>query len=97
VKICNQSVEKVKNMVSQVVRPNSPRVVRPNSWSGPNLSWKRTKKEPKGQTKIFGPTSAIWNQISEIWPQKGQPGNPAPQSQPGKRNTAHCDVTAHHH
>jgi len=25
----------------------------------------------KGQTKILGPTSVIWDQISEIWPQKG--------------------------
>jgi len=30
----------------------------------------------KGQTKILGPTSVIWDQIYEIWPQKGQPGNP---------------------
>jgi len=40
-----------------------------------NPSRKRAKKEPKGQTKILGPTSVIWNQIYEIWPQKGQPGN----------------------
>jgi len=25
---------------------------------------------------ILGPESVIWDQISEIWPQKGQPGNP---------------------
>jgi len=25
--------------------------------------------------KILGPASVIWDQISEIWPQKGQPGN----------------------
>jgi len=30
----------------------------------------------KGQTKILGPASVIWDQISEIWPKKGQPGNP---------------------
>jgi len=34
------------------------------------------QKEPKGQTKILGTASVIWNQIYKIWPQKGQPGNP---------------------
>jgi len=29
-----------------------------------SLSWKRAKKEPKGQTKILGPASVIWDQIS---------------------------------
>jgi len=74
VKICNELVKKVKNMVSQT----GSRVVRSNfcKCKGPNLSWKRAKKEPKGQTKILGPGSVIWDQISEIWPQKGQPGNP---------------------
>jgi len=32
----------------------------------------------KGQTKILGPASVIWDQISEILSQKGQPGNPRP-------------------
>jgi len=27
------------------------------------------KKEPKGQTKILGAASVIWDQIPEIWPQ----------------------------
>jgi len=40
-----------------------------------SVSWKRANTEPKGQTKILGPPSAIWHQISEIWLQKGQPGN----------------------
>jgi len=31
----------------------------------------------KGQTKILGPTSVIWDQSSEIWPHKVQAGNPA--------------------
>jgi len=31
----------------------------------------------KGQTKILELISVIWDQISEIWPQKGQLGNPA--------------------
>jgi len=53
------------------------RVVRSNSCKGPSLSWKRAKKEPKGQTNILGPVSVIWDQIYDIWPQKGQPGNPA--------------------
>jgi len=53
------------------------RVIRSNSCKGSSLSWKRTKKEPKGQTKNCGPTSDICDQISEIWPQKGQPHNPA--------------------
>jgi len=30
----------------------------------------------KSQTKILEPASVIWDQIAEIWPQKGQPGNP---------------------
>jgi len=33
------------------------------------------QKELKGQMTILGPASASWDQISEIWPQKGQPGN----------------------
>jgi len=31
----------------------------------------------KGQTKILGPASVIWDKISQMWPQKGQPGNPS--------------------
>jgi len=31
---------------------------------------------PKGQTKILGPASVTWDQISEMWCQKSQPGNP---------------------
>jgi len=27
--------------------------------------------------KILGPESVIWDQILDMWPQKGQPGNPA--------------------
>jgi len=42
-------------MVSQT----GPRVVRSNFCKGPNLSWKRVKKEPKGQTCILGPASVI--------------------------------------
>jgi len=30
----------------------------------------------KGQTKILEPAGVIWDQISEIWLQKGQPGIP---------------------
>jgi len=56
-------------MVSQT----GPRVVRSNSCKGPVYPGKGPKK---GQTKILGPTSVIWGQRSEIWPQKGQPGNP---------------------
>jgi len=39
---------------------------------------KKDKKEPKGPNQNFGatPASVICDQISEIWPQKGQPGNP---------------------
>jgi len=55
------------------------RVVRSNSFKGPSVSWKRAKKEPKGQSKILGPASVICDHISEIWPQKGQPGNPESQ------------------
>jgi len=42
---------------------------------GASLFWKRAKKEPKGKTKILGPESAIWDQISEISPQNGLTGN----------------------
>jgi len=31
----------------------------------------------KGKTKLLGPASVIWEQISEIWPKAGQPGGPA--------------------
>jgi len=47
-----------------------------------SLSWKRAKKEPKGQKRTKGPNeilrpaSVIWDHISETWLQKGQPGNP---------------------
>jgi len=37
----------------------------------------KAKKEPKGQTKILGQASVIWDQISDIGPQKNKPGNPA--------------------
>jgi len=30
----------------------------------------------KGPNQNVGPASVIWDQISEIWPQKGLPGNP---------------------
>jgi len=59
-------------MVSQTGR----RVVRSDFCKGSNLSWKRAKKEPKDQTKILVPGSVVWDQISEIWPQRGQSGNP---------------------
>jgi len=61
-------------MVSQT----GTRVVRSNFCKGPNLSWKRAEKEPKGQTKILRPASVIWDQISYIWPQKDQPGTQTP-------------------
>jgi len=35
---------------------------------------------PKGQIIFFRPTNLKWGQISEIWPKKGQPGNPDQQS-----------------
>jgi len=52
------------------------RVDRSNSCKGPAYPVKGPKNKPKSQTKIFGPASVIWDQISEIWSQKGQPGNP---------------------
>jgi len=55
-----------------VVSQTGPRVVRSNFCEGPV----NPRKEPKGQTKILWPASVIWNQISDIWPQKGQPDNP---------------------
>jgi len=51
-------------------------VVRSDFCKGPNLSWKRAKNSQKAQTKILGPASVVWDQITEIWHQKGQPGNP---------------------
>jgi len=75
-------------MVSQ----KEPRVLRSNSYKGPiypDLSWKRAKKKPKGQTKILGPASVVWHKISEIWPQKGQPG-----TLHGRNFVAKCGGTA---
>jgi len=34
------------------------------------------QKKSKGQLKFFRPTNLKQGQISEIWPEKGQPGNP---------------------
>jgi len=59
-----------------MVSHTGPKMVRPNSCKGLNLPWKSPKKEPKGQTKMLGSASVIWDQTSQIWPQKGQPGNP---------------------
>jgi len=47
-----------------MVSQTGPRVVRSNSCKRPVYPGK-------------GPASVIWDKISEIWPQKGQPGNPA--------------------
>jgi len=38
-------------------------VVRSDFCKGLNLSWKRAKKEPKGETQIVGPASVIWDQF----------------------------------
>jgi len=46
-------------MVSQ----RGTRVFRPNSCKGQIY----LEKEPKGQTKILGPGSVIWDLIFEIW------------------------------
>jgi len=37
---------------------------------------KGPKKSQRAKPKFWGSASVIWDQISEIWPQKGQPGNP---------------------
>jgi len=55
-----------------MVNQTGPRVARPNSSKGSVYPG----KEPKGQTKVLGPASVIWDQIFEIWSQNGQPGNP---------------------
>jgi len=39
----------------------------------------------KGQKNILGPASVIWDQIFEIWPKKGQPGNP-------DSDVQHCEL-----
>ena len=47
----------------------------------------------KGQKKILEPVSVVWDQISEIWPQKGQPGNPALSNHlSGKRGSCRRDI-----
>jgi len=56
-------------MVSQT----GPKVVRSNSCKGPGYHRKGPKKS---QTKILEPPSVIWDRNSEIWPEKGQLGNP---------------------
>jgi len=60
------------------------RVVRPSSCKGQIYPW----KEPKAQRKMLWRASVIWDQISEIWPQKGQPDDPA--YFPPFRTTVHC-------
>jgi len=46
---------------------------RPNKFFKANQLELRPKK---GQIKFFRPTGFKQSQISEIWPKKGQPGNP---------------------
>ena len=65
-KTCNELVKKVKKIWFLRQEPG---------WSDLILARGQPILE-KGQTKILGPISVIWDQISEIWPQKGQPGNP---------------------
>jgi len=48
-------------------------VVRSNCCKGPNPTWKRAKKEPKGQTKILEPARVVC-----CLSQKDQPCNPGP-------------------
>jgi len=52
-------------------------VVRPKSSKQTVYPGKRPKKA-KGPSKNFEAGSGIWDQISEIWHQKGQPGNAEP-------------------
>jgi len=59
---------------------------------GASLSWKRAKRKRWGQQVLFG--TNFWNLAP-----KGPTWHPyfgAPHSQPGKRNTAHCDDIARH-
>ena len=66
-KICNELVKKVKKYGYS------------DRTQGGQIYFLQGAKSilEKGQTKILGPASVIWDQISEIWPRKGQPGNPA--------------------
>jgi len=59
-----------------MVSETGPRVVRSNFCKGPNLSWKRAKKNQRAKRKFWGQQVLFGNQIYKIWPQKGQPGNP---------------------
>ena len=49
---------------------------------------KKAKKEPKGQTNFLRPTNLKRGQISEIWPKKGQSGNPVYNTWIGQTVTA---------
>jgi len=37
---------------------------------------KGQKRAKRAKPKILGPASVVWDQMSEIWPQRGQPSNP---------------------
>ena len=71
-KICNQLVKNLKKYGF------SDRTQGGQIWflQGIKSILEKGQKEPKGQTKTLGPASVVWDQISEIWPQKGQSGNP---------------------
>jgi len=65
VKICNQLVKKVKKYGLS------------DKTQGGQIWFLQEAKRvlEKGQMKIVEPASIIWDQISEIWSQKDQPGN----------------------
>jgi len=84
-KFCNQKSSKYRNLVkicNELVKKWKIWFLRQDpAWSELILArgqptLEKGQKRAKGQTKILGPPSLIWDQISEIWPQKGQPGNP---------------------
>jgi len=51
--------------LGSVPAQTGPRVVRSNFCKGPNLSWKRAKKEPRVKPKLWG-QKVLFDQISEI-------------------------------
>jgi len=52
---------------------------------------------PKGQIKFYTPTNLKRGQISEIWPKKGQSGNPDQPLHPKERARVICNlITAWH-
>jgi len=84
VKTCNQLVKKVKKMWFLRQDPRWSDLILEKGQSILEKGQKRTK----GQTKLLGPASVIWDQMHEIWPQIGPTWWPWPGMCSGRMNEA---------